>query len=163
MMRVALLLLFAGCALGADAGVLTQPTLHPKGGSGTVHLGFGDGGMSTSDAVLAVSLDSRVDIASGGSRWNVGASALGGVHLPGFFPFGRVGVWRAIVSGATENAAVPSFELGAFIPTSERYDAKHPQYGASVKGFVVGIREDIDDVNYFTVFVGGTLFVVPGY
>jgi hypothetical protein len=153
----------AGCALGVDAGVLQQPTLDPKGASLNAHIGAGGGGGSRSRYVVALNLDTRIDIASGGSRWAAGTSLLGGVRLPGFFVDARVGIWRAIVSSADEAAVVPSFELGAFVPLHERFDPKHPQHGESADGLVVGIREDLDEASYFTVFVGYALFLVPGY
>ena len=155
--------LFAGCALGVDGGVLQRPPLSPRGASLTGHIGLGGGGMSTSRYLLAFDLDTRVDIASDASRWAAGASALGGIKLPGFFLDARVGIWRAIVSGGPEASAVPSFELGAYVPLRERFDPARPEHGASSDGLVLGIREDLDEERYFTVFVGYALFLLPGY
>ena len=155
--------LLASCALGVDGGVLQQPPLSPRGASLTGHLGMGGGGMSTSRYLLAIDLDTRIDIANGGSRWAAGASALGGIKLPGCFLDARVGIWRAIVSSSAEASIVPSFELGAYVPRRERFDAARPEHGASSDGLVFGIREDLDEVSYFTVFVGYALFLLPGY
>ena len=153
-----------GCVLAGDAGVLTQPTLDPKGGSVTGRLAMGGGGMSTNENLLAIGIDTRVDVASGGSRWTAGASALGGIRVAkSFFLTGRVGVWRAIVSGADEASAVPTFELGGYVPLDERFDPKYPEHGASSAGVVFGVREDLDHANYFTAFVGYALFIAPGY
>jgi hypothetical protein len=81
----------------------------------------------------------------------------------GCFLNARVGIWRAIVSSSAEASIVPSFELGAYVPLRERFDAAKPQHGASSDGLVFGIREDLDEVSYFTVFVGYALFLLPGY
>jgi hypothetical protein len=158
-----LLALVGGCALGGDIGVLQQPTLSPKGASLTGRTGFGGGGMRDGKFLLGINLDTRVDVASGGSRWTAGASILGGVNLAGVYGVGRIGIWRAIVSGAPEAAAVPTFELGAFVPLRERFDPKRPEHGASAEGVIFGVREDLDEVNYFTVFVGYAMFLMPGY
>ncbi|HTL36084.1 MAG TPA: hypothetical protein VL326_23295, partial [Kofleriaceae bacterium] len=109
-------------------------------------------------------VDTRVDVASGGSRWTAGASVLGGLKIvPKFFLDARVGIWRAIVSGASEETIVPSFELGGYVPLEERYDPKYPMHGASSTGVVFGVREDLDVVRYFSVFVGYAIFILPGY
>jgi hypothetical protein len=160
-----LLSLLGGCALGADAGLLQQPVFSPKGASMTGRLGVGGGGMRDGNYLLGIDLDTRVDIASDGSRWAAGASVLGGVNVGGIgvYEFGRVGVWRAIVSGAPEASAVPTLELGAFVPVRERFDPKRPEHGASADGVIFGVREDIDEVSYTTVFVGYALFLSPGY
>jgi hypothetical protein len=159
-----LLVLVGGCVASIDGGVLTQPTLHPKGGSATARLGMGGGGTSTSPFLLSLGIDTRLDVASGGSRWTAGASAMGGVKVvPKFFLDGRIGIWRAIVSGASEETVVPSFELGGYIPLDERFDPKYPMHGSSNTGVVFGVREDLDVVNYFTVFVGYAAFISPGY
>ncbi|MEP6865471.1 MAG: hypothetical protein ABJE66_32930 [Deltaproteobacteria bacterium] len=152
-----------GCVLAGDAGVFTQPTLEPKGGSVTGRLAMGGGGTSTSENLLSIGIDTRVDVASGGSRWTAGASALGGIRIakPCFLT-GRVGLWKAIVSGADEASVVPTFELGGYVPLEERFDAKHPEHGASNEGVVFGVGEDLDHANYFTVFVGYALFIAPG-
>lgn len=155
--------LLAGCALGVDGGVLQHPPLSPRGASLTGHIGLGGGGMSTSRYLLAFDLDTRIDIASDASRWAAGTSALGGIKLPGFFLDARVGIWRAIVSGGAEASVVPSFELGAYVPLRERFDAARPEHGANSDGLVLGIREDLDEESYFTVFVGYALFLLPGY
>ena len=155
--------LLSGCALGVDVGVLQHPSLSPRGASLTGHFGLGGGGMSTSRYLLAFDLDTRIDIANDGSRWAGGASALGGIKLPGCFLDARVGIWRAIVSSGAEAPVVPSFELGAYVPLRERFDADRPQHGASSDGLVFGIREDLDEASYFTVFVGYASFLLPGY
>ena len=164
-LQLALVCSLGACVASADLAAIQQPTLAPRGASGTAHLAIGGGGMSTSDWLLGLGLDTRIDAASGNnSRWAAGASALGGVKIvPKFFLTGRIGVWRAIVSSAQEAAAVPSFELGGYIPLDEKYDAKHPQFGASSSGIVLGVREDLDDRRYFSVFVGYALFILPGY
>ena len=160
----AVLIALTGCIASVDGGVLTHPTAMPKGAALGAHLGMGGGGMSTSKYLLGFDLDTRVDIASGGSRWSAGASALGGIKIvPKFFLDARIGIWKAIVSSSSEATVVPTFELGGYIPLHEMYDPKHPQYGASSTGVVVGVREDLDEANYFTVFVGYALFLIPGY
>jgi len=57
----------SGCALAADGGLLTHPTGQAKGGSLNTHIAIGGGGMTTSDYLVSAGLDTRVDIASGGS------------------------------------------------------------------------------------------------
>jgi hypothetical protein len=126
-------------------------------------MGFGGGGTKESPLLLGLGLDSRVDVASGGSRWNAGLSALGGVRLGPAYLTGRIGFWRAILSGADEAAAVPTFELGGYVPLAERYDKQHPQFGSSATGVTFGIRDDIDTLNYVTLFVGYAAFISPGY
>lgn len=155
----------SGCAASVDGGVLTHPTAMPKGAALGAHLGMGGGGMSTSPYLLGFDLDTRVDIASGGSRWSGGASVLGGIKVvPKFFLDARIGVWKAIVSSApSEASVVPTFELGGYVPLDEKYDPKHPQFGSSDSGVVFGVREDLDDASYFTVFVGYAIFLSPGY
>jgi hypothetical protein len=162
---LALVGVLGGCVASADLGPIQQPTLTPRGAVGTGHLAAGGGGMSTSDWIVGLGIDTRIDAASGGnSRWAAGASALGGLKIvPKFFLTGRIAIWKAIVSGAPEATVVPSFELGSYIPLAEKYDPKHPQFGASSTGIVVGVREDLDERNYFSVFVGYALFILPGY
>jgi hypothetical protein len=149
--------------MSVDGGVLTHPEGRPKGASANAHIGFGGGGTPNATKLLALSIDTRVDVASGGSRWAAGGSVLGGIRVPGAFLEARVGVWRAIVSGADEAKAVPSFELGAYIPLNDRFDPKQPMHGESSTGINFGLREDIDDARYLTVFVGYSLFIIPGY
>ena len=112
--QLALVGVLGGCVASADLAAIQQPTLTPRGASGTGHVAIGGGGISTSDAILGLGIDTRIDAASGGnSRWAAGASALGGVRIvPRFFLTGRIGIWKAIVSSAPEVTAVPSFELG---------------------------------------------------
>jgi hypothetical protein len=164
-LRLALVGALGGCVASADLAAIQQPTLTPRGVSGTGHLAIGGGGMSTSDWLLGIGMDTRIDAASGdNARWAAGASALGGVKIvPKFFLTGRIGIWKAIVSRAPEATAVPSFELGGYIPLAEKYDPKQPKFGASSTGIVFGVREDVDDRNYFSVFVGYALFILPGY
>src|SRR5262245_36246451 len=113
--KAASLVVVAGCATSLDGGVLTHPEGRPKCVSGSRHIGFGGGGPTNANELLALSIDTRVDVASGGSRWAAGGSILGGIGVPGCFLDARIGLWRAIVSGADEAKAVPSFELGAYI------------------------------------------------
>jgi hypothetical protein len=165
-MRLALLVVvLCGCVASADLGPIQQPTLTPRGASGTARLAIGGGGTSQSEVLLGLGLDTRIDVASGGnSRWAAGASALGGVKIvPRFFLTGRIGIWKAIVSSAPEATVVPSFELGGYVPLDEKYDPKHPQFGASSSGLIAGVREDLDERRYFTVFIGYALFILPGY
>jgi hypothetical protein len=157
------LAMLAGCALGIDTGVLQRQPADLKGASAGLHMGFGGGGMTTNRYALGVQIDTRVDVASDGSRWTGGSSVLGGVNLGGVYLDGRAGVWRAIVSGASEASIVPTLELGVFVPLTEHYDPKHPQYGENAAGFVAGVREDFDRSSYFTVFVGYAIFLIPGY
>ena len=164
-LQLALLGALGGCVASADLGAIQQPTLTPRGASGSGHLAIGGGGMTTSDWILGLGIDTRIDAASGGnSRWAAGASALGGVKIVStFFLTGRIGIWKAIVSSAPEATVVPSFELGGYIPLAEKYDPKHPQFGASSTGIMVGVREDLDERKYFSIFVGYALFILPGY
>jgi hypothetical protein len=158
-------LALSGCIASADIGPIQQPTLTPRVASGTAHLAIGGGGTRQSEVIVGLGLDTRVDVAGGSnSRWAAGASAIGGVKIvPQFFLTGRIGIWKAIVSAAPEATVVPSFELGGYIPLDEKYDPKHPQFGASSTGIIAGVREDLDDRRYFTVFVGYALFILPGY
>lgn len=161
---VAAMVALGGCIASVDGGLLTHPTAMPKGTALGAHLGMGGGGTSTSQYIVGFDLDTRVDIASGGSRWSGGASAIGGIKVvPKFFLDARVGIWKAIVSSSSEATVVPTFELGGYIPLDEKTDPKHPQYGSSNRGVVFGVREDLDDAHYFTVFVGYALFILPGY
>ena len=164
-LQLALVGALCSCVASADLGAIQQPTLTPRGASATGHVAIGGGGVSTSPWILGLGLDTRVDAASGGnSRWAAGASALGGVKIvPSFFLTGRIGIWKAIVSSAPEATVVPSFELGGYFPLAEKYDPKHPQHGASSTGIMVGLREDLDERRYFTVFVGYAVFLLPGY
>jgi hypothetical protein len=141
--------------------MLQRDPADPRGVSATGHMAMGGGGMDYNNFLLALGLDTRVDVASGGSRWAAGASGLGGVRLGPVFVDGRLGIWRAITSSTSEGWA-PSFELGGYIPTSERFDDKHPEHGEDNRGIVFGIREDLDVVNYFTIFVGYAVFIAPG-
>jgi len=154
----------AGCALDADLGVIQRPTLNDVGASANAHVGLGGIGPKFA---LALTVDTRVDVAGDGSRWAGGASFLGGLPLPfgGATVFARAGVWRAIVSSAPEGAVVPTFALGTYVPLHE-VRPKRPEdakYGSSSQGVIVGVRDDIDTNNYLTVFVGLALFISPGY
>jgi hypothetical protein len=160
--RLPLLCALAGCALDADLGAIQRPTLQDVGASANAHAGFGGIGPKLA---LALTLDTRVDVAGDGSRWAGGASFLGGLPIGPATVFARAGVWRAIVSSAPEAAAVPTFALGAYVPLHE-VRPKRPEdakYGSSSQGLIVGVRDDIDTNNYLTVFVGLALFVSPGY
>jgi hypothetical protein len=147
-----------GCAMSADLGVIQHAPGDRTGGSGTAHLGMGGAGKY----VAALSLDTRVDVAEGGSRWAAGATLLGGVPIGRANLLARAGVWRAIVSGTPERAAVPTFELGAYIPLREVIPDK-PEHGTSTQGVIFGVRDDVDTLNYVTVFVGVAMFIIPGY
>jgi hypothetical protein len=157
------LVFLTGCVLGGDAGLLTRDPSDPRGASGTVHMALGGGGMEASRYILSLGFDSRIDLASGGSRWTGGGSVLGGIRTGPLYIDARAGVWRAIVSSVPEGSIAPTLELGGYVPTGEKFDPKHPQFGSSDEGVVFGIREDFDLVNYFTVFVGYALFISPGY
>jgi hypothetical protein len=153
----------AGCAASADLGALHEPIAQPKGASLTAHLGFGGGGLRHGRTVVAFGPDTRVDVASGGSRWTIGASVMGGIRTGPVYLDARVGVWHAITSTADEATAVPSFELGTYVPLHEKFDPTHPQYGSASAGLVAGVRADLDDTRYLTVFVGYAAFLMPGY
>jgi len=150
----------AGCALDADLGAIQRPTLKDVGASANAHAGLGGIGPKFA---LALTLDTRVDVAGDGSRWAGGASFFGGLPVGPAMVFARAGVWRAIVSSAPEAAAVPSFALGAYVQLHEVRPEPGRPTGSSSQGLIVGVRDDIDTNNYLTVFVGLALFVSPGY
>jgi len=157
-----LLPFLAGCVFSGDGGILGRDPTDPRGASATAHMHMGGGGGSAARFIVSAGPDLRVDLASGGSRLAGGASALGGVRTGPVYIDARAGIWRAIVSSTSEGWA-PTLELGGYVPLDEKYDPKHPQFGYNNSGVVFGIREDFDVVNYFTVFVGYALFIIPGY
>jgi hypothetical protein len=120
------------------------------------------GGGLVPDEILALSIDARVDGAAGGSRLAGGASLLGGLPIGSGRILARAGIWRAAFSSTSERDAVPTFELAGFIPTREIPEDSRHRSGPAAEGVVFGVREDLDVVNYFTVFVGVALFMVPG-
>ena len=71
------------------------------------------------------------------------------------------GIEVEVKQGATGMDATN--KLGGYVPLNERYDKKYPEHGMSSTGVVFGVREDLDEVNYFTVFVGYAIFILPGY
>lgn len=157
------LLLVTGCVFSGDGGILQRNPGDPRGVAATGHWHMGGGGMPEAKLIASMGIDTRIDVASGGSRWSGGASALGGVRTGPLYLDARAGVWRAIVSSTSEEGLAPSFELGGYVPLEGHIDPKHPERGENNSGVVFGIREDFDVVNYFTVFVGYALFIVPGY
>jgi hypothetical protein len=154
------LLVAAGCATSTELGYVQRTAGGGGGGSLTGHVGFGE----VASKVLTVNLDVRGDVAGGGSRVALGGSVLGGLPVGPIRLLGRAGIWRAVTSNTTERAVVPTFEVAGFIPLNDHpVDPKHPEYGSSSAGVVVGVREDLDDAAYTTAFVGVQLFMVPGY
>lgn len=161
-MKLAACLLLTGCAFAADLGALQRDPGDLKGASATGHIAMGGAGPGK---LLTLGVDTRVDLASGGSRWTAGGSLLGGIQLgslPAYLD-ARAGIWRAIVSSTSEGSIAPSLELGAFIPLDSYSDPKYPEHGSGTSGVTFGVREDFDNVNYFTVFIGYALFIAPGY
>ena len=149
----------SACATSTELGLLQHAPGEGTGGSLTGHFGLG----AVQHEVLAVSLDLRGDVATSGNRFAAGASVLGGVPIGPGKLLARAGIWRAVTSSVAERAAVPSFELAGFVPLVHRDEPEHSMYGYSSAGIVFGVREDLDEVAYTTVFVGLALFFVPGY
>lgn len=149
----------AGCATSTELGLLQRAPARGTGGSLTGHFGLG----AVEDEVLAVSLDLRGDVATSGNRFALGASVLGGLPIGAWKLLARAGLWRAVTSSVAERAVVPSFEVAGFAPLVRSFDPQHPMRGSSASGIVFGIREDLDEVAYTTVFVGLALFINPGY
>ncbi len=152
MVKVALLCALAGCALDADLGLLQRGLADGAGGSLTAHGGVGQ----VPDKILALQIDTRVDVAESGSRFAAGASVLGGLPVLGGKVLARAGVWRAIASSVPERVVVPTFELAGYVPLRE------PGDHTATAGLMFGVRDDIDLANYVTVFVGLAVFVMPG-
>ncbi len=154
----ALLPAMSGCAMSATAGAISHDFTDHGGASIDAHAGLGLVG----DQILAADVDLRGDIASDNSRFAVGGSVLGGLSIGGGRLLGRVGLWRAIGSSTSERAVVPTFELAGYVPFHQTEDTQS-KYGWSSIGMVFGIREDLDELAYTTLFVGMQLFVLPGY
>lgn len=148
-----------GCAMNADLGVLQRRVADGTGGSLTGHLGVG----MVPRNIVAVQIDSRLDVAASGSRFGVGASVLGGLPIGPVRALGRAGLWAAAVSSSPERTAVPTFELAVFVPLYEEPEDPKHRFGPLARGVVVGVREDLDVAAYTTIFVGVALFIVPGY
>lgn len=155
---VAAVAALAGCALNADLGVIQRGPARGTGVSGTAHAGIG----AVPDKILALDVDTRIDVAPGGSRLAFGASVLGGLPVFGGGILARVGFWKAAVSSSRERVVVPTFELAGFVPLVEHGDGGPHRTGASAYGVMFGLRDDLDVDNYVTVFVGLALFMVPG-
>jgi hypothetical protein len=153
---------FAGCVFSGDGGILGRDPTDPRGVSATMHWHAGGGGGRSGRFLASAGVDTHIDVASGGSRWSGGGSVLGGVRTGPLYFDARAGVWRAIVSSTSEGLA-PTFEVGGYVPLDEHDDPKHPEHGYNNSGVVFGIRQDFDVVNYFTVFIGYALFIIPGY
>ncbi len=158
---LALGVLFAGCATSMDLGLLQHAPGDGTGGSLTGHMGFG-GGV---DKLVAVQLDLRGDVAESGSRFAVGGSVLGGLPIVDRYRvLARAGVWHSAYTSTTDRSLVPTFEVAGFIPLNDHPTTpKHPEYGRSEAGLVIGVREDLDTAAYTTVFVGLAVFLLPGY
>jgi hypothetical protein len=156
-MRFALIIAgLAGCAISTDLGVIQHAPLDRTGGSFTQHMGVG----AVAREVLAIGLDGKLDIASGGSRYALGASLLGGLPLGGGRILARAGAWHAVLSNSAERDVVPTFELLGYVPLREHPPSWH--FGSDSGGLAFGVRDDVDVVNYVTVFVGLAGFFVPG-
>lgn len=160
-MRVLALALVAGCAMSTDLGLLQHAPGEGTGGSIDGHIGVG----LVPDQILVASVDLRGDVATSGDRFAVGGSVLGGLPIGRFKALGRIGVWHSAFTTTDDRSLVPSFELAGFIPltTDQTRDPKHPERGAGDAGLVVGVREDLDQRAYTTIFVGLSLFLMPGY
>lgn len=156
-MKLALLAALSGCAMGADAGLLQRGVAEGPGGSFVAHLGVG----AVPDKILALQLDTRVDLATSGSRLAPGASLLGGLPVLGGRVLARAGFWSGVISSRDERSLTPSFELAGYVPLRE--DPGSPRFtGPTSQGIVFGVREDLDYAAYTTVFVGIALFMIPG-
>ncbi len=148
------------CATSTDLGLLQRGIGDGTGGSLAGHFGIG----AVPDKILAASFDVRGDLATSGDRFAIGGSVLGGLPVHAFKLLARAGVWHAVASTSVERSIVPTFELAGYVPLNDHpTDPKHPEWGTSTAGVVIGVREDLDLTAYTTVFVGLALFLVPGY
>lgn len=152
-------MLLAGCTLGDELGMLNRDPGDVRGASLDAHAGLGGTGPG---GLLSIDVGTRVDIARGDSRWAFGTSLQAGRPVGPLAPYGRLGLWHAVFSDAPEDSYVPSVELGAFVPIRHKVGDR-PEYGEATEGFVAGLREDFDTHDYFTVFVGYAVFIMPGY
>ena len=158
--RAFALVLIAGCATTTDIGLLQHA---PADGTGVSINGHMDVGL-VPDRILVAGFDLRGDLAASGDRFAIGTSLLGGVPIGRYKALARVGFWHSAFTSTEDLSIVPSFELAAFIPTNDHpTDPKHPEFGTSSAGVVIGVREDLDNRAFTTIFVGLALFFIPGY
>lgn len=166
-MRWLALVALSGCATTTNLGLLQRDPGDPVGATIAGSMGLG---LVPRD-ILTLNADVRGDLAARehapgletGSRFAVGASALGGIPIGRYEALARVGFWHSVASAIDDRSIVPTFELAGFIPFNNWDDPKHPEHGAGSSGFVIGVREDLDHTAYTTLFVGLSLFLVPGY
>lgn len=147
-----------GCALNANVGVLQRGLGTGAGGSLDGHAGIG---LVTRE-IVALEVNTRLDIAAGGSRLAFGTSILGGVPIGRFRVLARAGLWGAPVSSTEERTVTPSFELAGYVPLRVQPEDKRYRSGPATYGVTFGVREDFDRERYTTLFVGLALFMVPG-
>lgn len=160
LLLVAALATLGACHLGVDGGII-QRKADRFGGSAGGHLGLGGAG---DNRMLALDLDTRVDVGDQNSRLAFGTSLHGGLGVLGGYVVGGAGIWKAAVSSTHEATVVPTFELGVYIPLRQEPGAPPGKIGPGpISTHVyVGVRDDIDTDNYVTVFVGWSGFIVPG-
>lgn len=160
-MRRLLPLALVGCATTADLGLLQHAPGDGTGASLNGHWGIG----AIEHRIVALELNVRGDLATSGNRVAIGGDLLGGLPLIGASRvLARAGLWHALASSTDERGVVPTFEVAGFIPlTVHPPDPDQPQHGSSTAGLVIGVREDLAAAAYTTVFVGITLFAVPGF
>ena len=149
----------AGCIASTDVGAIQRNAGNGLGGSINAHAGIGEIIPNT----LALDLGLRGDIAEHNSRFAIGGSALFGTTVGPVDLLGRVGVWTAAASSAPENTVTPTFEAAVFFPLHQTPAGSPPKYGWHKDGVVAGVREDLDNSAYTTVFVGLEVFLAPGY
>jgi hypothetical protein len=87
---------------------------------------------------------------------------LGGFRVAGNARvLARAELWHAVLSSTSERTFVPSFELAGYVPTRED-ERPGGQSGWGSTGIVFGVREDLDDIAYTTLFIGVGAMLVPG-
>jgi hypothetical protein len=145
--------------MSSDLGMIQRRPGEGMGGSLTAHIG---GGLVPT-RILVANVDLRGDVAAGGSRFAIGGSLQGGLPIGSSRILARAGVWHAVASTSLERTVVPSFELAGFVALRDHSNPAEPKYGSDTAGIVFGIREDLDEVAYTTLFVGLALYFAPGY
>ncbi|MEO6777065.1 MAG: hypothetical protein ABI467_29305 [Kofleriaceae bacterium] len=159
-MRVVVVATIAGCATSIDAGLMQHAPGDGTAASINGHMAIGP----VPDHILVAGFDLRGDLGASGDRFALGASVLGGVPIGRYKALARAGVWHSAFTTTDDRSIVPSFELAGYVPLDDHpTDPEHPEYGTSSDGIVIGVREDLDQRAFTTIFVGLALFFVPGY
>lgn len=156
---VAVAALGAGCAAATELGVIQRAPGAGTGGSLTGHWAWG----VVPERILVAGVDVRGDLAPGASRLAVGGSVQGGLPVLGGKLLARAGLWHAVAASGPERGVVPSFELAGYLPIREDPIVPGKPYGGSSSGFVIGVREDLDQDALTTIFVGVAVYLLPGY